>query len=268
MIRPAGPGDIAAMTALYTRCFGDSSAFTDAVFRHVLPMGDALVDEDPHGALAAMALVPQLPVSTGETAGYVYALCTRPESRGHGCMKRLLNAVHQFSDARGDAFTLLIPATPLLAGTYTHFQYAPVGYLRESTVLAHAFPTVCPTLRRATPADYPCINRLWRTSAGQRPSICRSADMYCTLDALYGNAGGGFYLCRCGGYVFLDAENELTVREAVVPNGGDLSLLLRAVASHFGRSSIRCRLPADTGKPFVYARGRCPSPTRFNLLFD
>ncbi len=92
--------------------------------------------------------------------------------------------------------------------------------------------------------------------------------MYAALDALYGNSGGGFYLCRCGGYVFLDAENELTVREAVVPNGGDLSLLLRAAASHFGRSSIRCRLPADTGIPFVYARGCCPSPTRFNLLFD
>ena len=268
MIRPAGPGDIAAMTALYTRCFGDSSAFTDAVFQHVLPMGDALLDEDPHGTLTAMALVPQLPISTGETAGYVYALCTRPEARGNGCMKRLLNAVHQFCDVRGDAFTLLIPASPLLARTYTHFQYRPVGFLRESTVLANAFPTVCPILRRATAADYPCINRLWRSSAGQRPLICRSAEIYSTLDALYGSAGGGFYLCGCGGYLFLDAENEPTVREAVVPNGSDLSLLLRAAASSFNLDRIRCCLPADTGKPFVYARGRCPSPTRFNLLFD
>ena len=64
MIRPAGPNDIAAMTALYIRCFSDSIAFTDAVFQHVLPMGDALIDEDVHGTLTAMALVPQLPVST------------------------------------------------------------------------------------------------------------------------------------------------------------------------------------------------------------
>lgn len=265
MVRHADPSEAAAMMALYAQCFPDSDSFRTGVFTHVLPLGDTLIAQDADGKPAAMVLLPQFRLSDGQTVGYLYALCTRPDCRGQGHMAALLDAAHQVCAARGDIWTMLVPATAALAETYGRFGYAPISYLRESTVLAHAFPTVCPVLRQAVPADYPQIDRLWRT-AGAHACLPRPMTLYHTLDLLYGPAGGGFYLCG-GSYVFVDAEESVTIREAVACDG-DLSSLLRAVPNHFGLAQVRCRLPSDSGRPYVYARGATSVPMRLNLLFD
>lgn len=264
-VRRADSSDASAMSALYAQCFPDSAAFRAGVFSHVLPLGDALLSEDTDGSPAAMVLLPQFSLDSGQTVGYLYALCTRPDCRGQGHMTALLHAAHRVCAERGDVWTMLIPATASLAQTYARFGYAPVGFLREYTVSALSASTVCPPLRRAGEADYPQIDRLWRMS-GSQVRLMRPMSLYRTLDRLYGASGGGFYLCG-GGYVFLDAEEDLTVREAVASDG-DLLSLLRAVPNRFGLSQVRCRLPSDNGSPYVCARGASFVSGALNLLFD
>ncbi len=264
-VRRAEASDVAAMTALYAQCFSDSSAFRAGVFTQVLPLGDALLSEDAAGKPAAMVLLPQFSLSSGQTVGYLYALCTRPDCRGQGHMTALLHAAHRVCAERGDIWTMLIPATASLAQTYARFGYAPVGFLRECTVSAPPISTVCPPLRRAGEADVPQIDRLWRMS-GSQVRLARPMSLYRALDRLYGASGGGFYLCG-GGYVFLDAEGPLTIREAVALDG-NVAALLRAVPNHFGLAQVRCRLPSCDGTPYVYARGASFVSGSLNLLFD
>lgn len=269
MIRPATADDAPALAALYAECFHDRPAFVEQVFQRIFPHCETLLWEEASGSPSpsAMTILPQLRLSDGRMSGYIYALCTRPQCRGRGLMTRMLDAAHRLCEARGDQCTLLVPASPALFTTYARFGYAPLNFLNSFEIAAGDGPV----LRRAVPSDYQRIDRIYRAQSAGRLRVSRPALLYRTLDMLYGGRGGGFYVSDNGGYVFIDAEEEITVREAGTLE--DCSALLRAVPALFGRERVRCRLPSGSGVPYVCARGfytnpPLPAPALINLLFD
>lgn len=268
MIRPATTGDAPALAALYAECFADNPGFVRRVFELIYPRCETLVWEDEaDGTLCSMAILPQFRLSDGRTAGYIYALCTRTQCRGRGLMIRMLDAAHRLCEARGDNFTLLVPASQKLFETYARFGYAPLNFLDSFEISAGEGPV----LRRATAIDFQRIDRIYRTQSAGQLRIFRPSILYRTLDALYHESGGGFYVGGNGGYVFIDAEDGITVREAA--DLSDLPALLRAVPSLFGVERVSCRLPAASGTPYVCARGLGAGDAfrvfpLINLLFD
>lgn len=268
MIRHATAEDTAALAALYAECFPDSPGFRRRVFELIYPNCETLVwADEADGSISSMVFLPQLRLSDGRTAGYIYALCTRPQRRGRGLMTQMLDAAHRLCAARGNPLTLLVPASARLFETYARFGYAPLSFLNCFEVSAGNGPA----LRRAVPADFQRIDRIYRAQSPGQLRLVRPALLYQTLDALYGGNGGGFYVNDSGGYVFIDAEDGITVREAAALD--DLPSLLRAVPPLFGLDRVVCRLPAASGTPYVCARnfwpdGVFPSVSLINLLFD
>lgn len=112
MMDLASKQDIAAMTALWHVCFGDSpgliAGFWNRMFAHI-----RVYTAREQGSVAAMvcALPATLVDESGESfdCSYLYAVCTHPHHRGRGLCTRLLAYAEQQEAGRGAAFAALVP---------------------------------------------------------------------------------------------------------------------------------------------------------------
>ena len=256
-VRVARADERALLQDIYLRCFADTKAVMEAVFSAVWQPGQTLVSLDG-SEIVGMVMLPRFSIApSGASCGYIYALCTLPEHRGRGHMTELLNASHAFCAARGDDFTMLVPAEPSLFELYARFGYRIGFYKGECVFMPAASPL---PLRRAVPEDYPDMLAAYEREFAGSPHIRRDAALLASLDALYSADGGGFF--RCGdGYVLLDCYGQPSVREACPREAGLYA------ASAFGMP-IAGSLPSASGVPYGCVRGVEPGGFMFNLLYD
>lgn len=245
---PAESRDKNALFSLLERCFPeDSTDFRNAVIERLFRPEETLVVRDGEKLVSAVML-PRFTLDSGETFGYIYCLCTVPEYRGMGLMRRLMDSAHEFCARRGDAFTALVPADAGLALTYGKMGYVPAGFC-----LSGEKPGPKPRGRPGEFSDIPFLNALYEREFAAAGHIGRDERLWKTLMALYGADGGGIRVFD-GGYLMLERMGEeLRIREKageVPPAGGSFLL------------------PSLDGTPRVFARGAGERKLLLNLLFD
>ncbi|MBQ1223292.1 MAG: GNAT family N-acetyltransferase [Oscillospiraceae bacterium] len=237
-----------SLRQLVFRCFPeDSEEFLSSVFENVYTPEEALVLRTD-GIISAAVLLPRFRLSDGSTFGYVYCLCTSPDFRGGGLMRRLLTEAEDFCYSRGDSFVALVPANEKLALTYSKMGYSPVTC---ATIGKNAsrFAFSC----RAGEEDIPLLNELYENRFAASPHIIRTPKLWKTLMKLYSADGGGIFIHK-GGYLFAESRHEgFIIREAA---GTDIP------------EGIGYQLPASNGVPVVFAKGYSGSAPMLNLLFD
>jgi len=129
-------GDIPALKQLWKKSFDDTDRAIDLFFSRYFEPRDCVVCRED-GEPAAMAHM--LPVQMAGGSGpipchYIYAAATRPESRGRGRMRGLLEYAAEYGERRGDRYSVLVPANRALFAYYEGSGYRTFSSVRIVTL--------------------------------------------------------------------------------------------------------------------------------------
>ena len=145
-----------ALTKLWATCFGDDpkeiQGFWSATFDRI----QVYTATEGNKILAMTCVIPTHFIDEeGEShsCGYIYAVCTEPNSRGKGICGELMAHIHKNC---GFAYTSLVPAEESLFSFYEKMGYRTVFYHREYTVQ----PRKGGKIRAATAEVYRSIREL------------------------------------------------------------------------------------------------------------
>lgn len=158
-IRPSRLEDIPAQKTLWKLCFGDGDAFIEMFYQRYSKPEDVMVLLED-GVLRSMAtLLPmELHFPDGSTgkAGYVYALCTHPESRKQGFIRELLNYCDYHLKQRGADCISLVPAEASLHRFFGLLGYSECFSHRKFEMARNRLPAAGEgdTALRVEPEEY------------------------------------------------------------------------------------------------------------------
>lgn len=131
--RPRSTADIAG---LWQQVFADSEAFLVDYFGRLYNPDLSPCIYTGSRLDASLQLIPFRLCAGGRTLDvlYVYAVMTRPEARGRGMMRSLLDWAHQAAQRRRCAGTLLVAADAQLALAYEHRGYIRAMHLTHARI--------------------------------------------------------------------------------------------------------------------------------------
>ena len=176
---------------------------------------------------------------------YIYAACTRPESRGQGIFSGLLRYALEQGESRGQAASFLRPGEISLTAYYGRFGYRPFFTNCTRVIEKNCLPSVegqNGSCRRISPEDYAAVrNSCLQENAAWVEWTQRQA-AYAARNAE--RAGGGGW--RNDGACLLcePKETELFVRE-LIGKPEDATALLACVAADFTAARLRVSGPAE-----------------------
>ncbi|WP_367437113.1 GNAT family N-acetyltransferase [Streptomyces celluloflavus] len=258
-IRTARPADEPALHALWAECFAAA------------PHLPALYALDPgrhhrtflavreNGTVDAVVVyVPRDIVDADGTpvrVGGIGSVATRPEARGRGLVRALLQEAVATMRAESCAWSLLFTGTPRVY-TGSGWRSFPT-HLHEGT-LSSAPPTRSPyRVRPARPADLPTLAGLARTRA-PLTAVRTGADWRTRLPAWYGPprdwlvAQDPDTARPVGWAVAVHGEGTVDVHEYAATGPGALAALFAAVAARARRAGLReARLRGPAPGPAV-----------------
>lgn len=133
MLRQAAPSDLPQLTALWAEVFGDSEAAIRRFFA-AFPSCCSYVAVEAGQIVSMVHALPQV-LSPDTPAAYLYAVATRPDCRGQGLCRKLLDFAEQALQQEGFGCCVLAPAEPELFRFYEKLGYTAV-FCRRHT----AFP--------------------------------------------------------------------------------------------------------------------------------
>lgn len=113
------------LIALCDRCFGDGIPYTQMMFRYLFAPENMLVYLSEGKPVAMMFFLPCQLQGEDKTipCHYIYAACTDKEYRGRGLMSQMLEEVARLGAARGQAYSILVPAEESLFDYYGQRGY-------------------------------------------------------------------------------------------------------------------------------------------------
>ena len=135
--------ELPALTALWSECFGDSTALIEGFWARLFPQATVFTAEQ-NGTPAAMlcALPTQWITDDGlsVSAAYLYAVCTAAAYRGKGLCRRLTAYAEAALRQDGIELAYLAPATKELFDFYRKLGYYPAFSAREYSVFSKHHP--------------------------------------------------------------------------------------------------------------------------------
>ena len=144
-LRAAVSGDFPALAALWELVFGDGADFTDEFFRTMWTPGCCRVAE-LGGELAAMGFCLSGATALGRRCGYIYAMATHPEHRGHGLAAAIGRALVADAFERGEDIVATLPAEESLNAWYGP-RASGCAACSKRAATACSFPTTGSALR-------------------------------------------------------------------------------------------------------------------------
>lgn len=130
--------DLAHLTTLWCRCFGDDEAAVTEFWK-VFDKITVFVARDKH----PIAMLCALPVTffdacgQAQKASYLYAVCTDEKYRGQGICAKLMKFAETFLKKQGFALTYLVPSSESLFEFYRKLGYQTAFYHDAYTADAH-----------------------------------------------------------------------------------------------------------------------------------
>ena len=136
MIRFADSKDKPAIRQMWKLCFDDSEEFMDLYFREKYKSENTLVYSCDEKIVSSLQMLPYTITFYGKKIPFYYlsGLCTLPEYRSKGFMKRLIEAAHHEMKKRKIPLAVLIPAEKELFHFYEQFGYEQVFEADEKLI--------------------------------------------------------------------------------------------------------------------------------------
>jgi len=269
MIRFATGGDHIRLKALWTDIFGDPPDAVEAYFalRHrdenmlVEVQGDEIA-----GMLTMLPLHLTSPVRSFP-ARYIYAVATHTAYRNQGVSTRLLNEAHAYMQSRGEAASILVPASPSLFDFYSKRGYQTAFSLDTIRFEAASLPPFPRDGRFApcSPGEYARFRD--KAFAPSRLYACWNEKSVAYAVLSFGPAGGITRLFAGDGEgcaAWERQENNVLVRELALVNM-DTPTALSVLHKLLNAPAYHVRLPANSHPgastlPFGMIRWLIPEP--------
>lgn len=124
------PGQEASLRQLWQAVFRDPTEYIEGFFRHAYAPDRCLLAAAEDGQAAAMLYWLDM-TCRGRKTAYIYAVATRPQYRGRGLCRTLMDRAHAILAARGFAGAVLVPQNQGLFAMYEKMGYAPCGGIRR-----------------------------------------------------------------------------------------------------------------------------------------
>lgn len=245
------------LRGLWREAFGDSDEYIDAFFEcfavddvlHTLSLGNRVVS-----ALYALPVILKVGDAVVRSA-YLYAVATRREYRGMGCMAELMRCTHDKLQQEGYDAVLLLPADEALAGYYARFGYRFCAGRKENIFSA---PCDVPPyqLEECGDCSFEVLKFARECADFNHTALLPDVARFSMNITLCRMSGGGVYLLRLGGeiagmaYVIKDGEGYL-VLSAMAVDEEIRNLVLALLCHRLGVRCLRFLSPDADGTPFA-----------------
>lgn len=233
---------------LWLTSFDDIPEAVDLFFETWFLPGNGIQALEDGKVVSALYLLPARIQGEGKTepAHYIYGASTLPEYRGRGLMRQLL----QFADttaaqARGEKFSVLLPASKDLYGFYRKSGYREGFYTRMVEVDRSA---LAPLAKKGeSEMENPAVSmwKLRQDSLSRNPGCVQWGADVVEYAAAINQVYGGKRIAGPWGYALYRGEDTVEVLEWL-PKGED-SYLLGELLSCCEAKRFCFRLPADSG---------------------
>lgn len=124
--------------ALWQTAFGDTDAFLDSFFRTAYAADRCRCVLEKDEILAILYWIDC--EAMGQKLAYIYAVATRPDHRGKGLFRMLMEDTHTLLRSRGYAGALLVPQQESLRQMYSKLGYRNTGGLTVFSCTASDTP--------------------------------------------------------------------------------------------------------------------------------
>ena len=259
----AAAGDVPALKQLWKQSFDDTDRAIDLFFSRYFEPRDCVVCRED-GEPAAMAHM--LPVQMAGESGslpchYIYAAATRPESRGRGRMRALLQYAAEYGERRGDRYSVLVPANRPLFAYYERLGYRTFSSVRKVILSKEDCLALCGEKNaaegkpeRGEAPDCSSILQIRDQYAAVRPGSLRwDLEAIRRAAALSGVYGGVVIQPGPDGYAFVrrTSAEEIELFECIAGEKAFDKIMDKVVKLSFRICTVR--LPADS--PLLDGRG-------------
>lgn len=261
LIRGYIPADEAALTALWSRCFGDGAELVHGFFA-LLPELGAGVTAELDGTPVGMAFaICGMALSGGEKCGYIYAVAVDESCRGLGAGAALTRAAADAARSLGAEVICTLPAEASLYPWYeklisTSFTL----YRRRDIIPAGEVQDFMPL----SAAEY---NARREALLAGTPHLTVTDACSKLLHLLCKAYGGGLFAVDGGVAACYLEEDICLIRELICPD----ALRERnaaALARQLGAVKAELFSPAECGDSFVALSRSVPQDTVWNIAFD
>ena len=132
-IRKISKNEYEELRSVWCDVFGDDALYVDELYYVTKATGYVLADNDK---MHSFLTVIDVGSYKDRTVKMIYAVCTRPESRGQGYASKLVAYVRDEIDA-GGALSLICPADSDLVSFYDKLGYKAAFYAKNSSAAAN-----------------------------------------------------------------------------------------------------------------------------------
>lgn len=227
---------VSELKELWLRCFSDTAEEIDYFFKHRFRPEECLVVCSERRIQAMVFLLPAALQGSDRRACYVYAFAVHPKEQGRGIATALLREVLHRNRAAG-RLTLLCPAEASLEGFYEKRGFYPAYYVRMAEGelrkplqgREEERMGVKLWLEPCSPAEYAqirakCLRHgdiMWDSAAVEYAVNENAFSGGCSLKLILPGGAAGCIMAR-------RSENTLRLREVLLPEGCNISLLQTA----------------------------------------
>lgn len=261
LIRRYTPADEAALTALWSRCFGDSEELIHGFFA-LLPELGVGVTAELDGKPAGMAFaICGMTLSGGGRCGYIYAVAVDESCRGIGAGAALTRAAADAARSLGAEVICTLPAEASLYPWYEKLISTGFTLYRRRDIIpageAHGFVPL-------SAAEYNDRREALLAGVPHLTVTDACAELLRLLCKAY---GGGLFAVDCGVAACYLEDDTCLIRELICPD----ALRERnaaALARQLGAVRAELCSPAQGGDSFVALDRIIPRDTVWNIAFD
>ena len=254
-----------SLKELFTLCFDDSIEAVNAFFEKTVSPERVVAIFDGNKAISSLYLLESDIIIDGvsHNAYYVYGVCTHPEYRNKGLMKKLFHFTEKLVEERNIDYLFLVPAEEYLFDVYSKFGFKKGVYYKEETVSA---PTTFSNASFSENVSFVSYKRfcLERSENGVNIASLKES----TFNSFFTSCSGEAIAIQTeNGYcVFENNDGKVTVFEIF----GNEKELLNIVFEKTKVNSLVCRFPADdinNGEVYGMYKSFGASPEIKNVFF-
>lgn len=261
--------DIPKIKKMWMEIFNDSEQFTDFALSICSEDGIYLLKNE--NEIVSMTIAGIDVEAYGKKGFYIYGVCTKPQYRGKGYAKQLINYICEEKIGNGYDFSITQPASESLFEFYKNLGFDNITYLRKfnydikrsiwqsadfDTVTANRFKTV-----RNTFAEDEIVNfsdkgytKFTEYVYSEGGSTAENGDAYC---------------------LYFEEKDKITVRDLFAQNTNSAIRLLQAVRERTGKEVADIELSQNStlflgeGKLFPHCVVKnLDKEVYANLMFD
>ena len=229
-----------SLKELFTLCFEDSIETVNAFFEKTVSPERVVAVFDGNRAVSSLYLLESDIIIDGVSykAYYVYGVCTHPDYRKKGLMKKLFHFTEKLVNERKIDYLFLVPAEAYLFDVYSQFGFEKGVYYIEETVTA---PGVCKDASFVENVDYSSYKAFCLERSKNGVATVSLAES--TFKSFFTSANGEVSVIQTeNGYcAFEKSDGKVTVFEVF----GNVKEILNIVFQKTKVSLLVCRFPAD-----------------------